>query len=136
MTRFRIPVALGCLVVAVWLAGSWRDARRVHRAQDAIAAGRLLDAERLAAAASGSSVAVEAARTRAVVALRLGDLARAQRDIAAALKRAPNDWALHRDDAVLLLRSGDRQGARAQIRRALELNPRMTLPDGFVPRQP
>lgn len=132
MTRIRIPLALGCLVAALWLGGDWRDARRVHQAQDAIAGGRLVDAERLAASASGPGVAAEAARTRAIVALRLGDLAGAQRAIAEALKTAPNDWALRRDDAVLLLRSGDRRGARAQIRRALALNPRMPLPDGFV----
>ncbi|UTI62599.1 hypothetical protein NBH00_14650 [Paraconexibacter antarcticus] len=123
-------------MAAVWLAGNWREARHLHQAQDAVASGRLVDAARLAASASGPMVDVDARRTQAIVALRSGDLAGAQRDIETALRTAPNDWALRRDDAVLLLRLGARSAARAQMRRALALNPRMPLPGGFVTQRP
>jgi Flp pilus assembly protein TadD len=50
-----------------------------------------------------------------------------------ALRRDPNDWALHRDYGQVLLQLGRREKAQARMRRALALNPRMRLPPGFVP---
>lgn len=104
------------------MASGWRDEHRLTQAADA---------QRLAASASSPSSAARAARLQAEAALQQGDVPAAERAVARALRAAPNDWSLYRDQAVLLQRLGDRPGARGAIGRALGLNPRMVLPSGF-----
>lgn len=79
-------------------------------------------------------IRARAARANARAALLTGDLAGAERGLTRAATWAPNDWAVQRDLAVVLLRAGHRRDARVAIRRALALNPRLELPPGFVLR--
>src|SRR5262249_40492614 len=53
----------------------------------------------------------------------LGRGAHAEATLSAALSHPPRDWALHDDLGQMLLRHGDRERARAEFERALELNP-------------
>jgi Flp pilus assembly protein TadD len=63
----------------------------------------------------------------------LGRQADAARALGRAAQAAPNDWAIHRDRAVVLLRLHRRAEAAAELKRALALNPRMRLPAAFLP---
>ena len=126
-----MPLALGCLLLAVYLGVAQRDAAKVDEANRLGVEGRFADAERAARSASRPPARD---RGRLVVAYALRDqgrLAEASRAFAAAARADPNNWALHRDHAVVLLRLGDRRQARRTMTRALELNPRMRLPPPF-----
>lgn len=56
----------------------------------------------------------------------------ASRAFAAAVHRAPNDWTLEQDWAQWYAVHGDLADARAQMRRALALNQRLTPPPWFT----
>jgi Flp pilus assembly protein TadD len=131
VTRLRIPLALCCLLGALWMASALRGEHRLSQAGDTLSAGQSAEARRLAASATGPAVASRAARITAEAALQQGDLAGAERAVEQALRSAPNDWSLHRDRAVLLLRLGRSEAARRAFGRALALNPHMVLPPHF-----
>ncbi len=127
-----IALALACAVLGVWLAGASGDEARLERAGDDITAGR--NAEALAELKALDGEAAErAAALRGYARIGAGRLQRAQADLRAAVQRDPNNWLLQRDYAVVLLRAGERSRAKARMSRALALNPRMALPDGFAP---
>ena len=128
-----VLAAAACLALGGFLALGQRSESRLERASDALGAGRpdaaLAELDGLKGQAAGRAAAV---RARAHAAR--GDAAAAHRELRAALRRDPNNWVLHRDDAVVLLALGRRSAARRAMHRALALNPRMELPPGFAAR--
>lgn len=91
----------------------------------------------VAAEAAGDVPSVHPVETRSAL-LEARALATLERDAAAvgAYRRAarldPNSWVIPYEAAIVLLRAGDRAGARRQMARALALNPRAQLPPGFL----
>lgn len=128
-----VLAAAACLALGGFLALGQRSESRLARATDAVAAGTP-DAALAELAELGGQAAGRAAAIRARAHAARGDLAAAQRELRATLRRDPNSWLAHRDDAVVLLALGRRAAARRELERALALNPRMELPAGFVSR--
>jgi Flp pilus assembly protein TadD len=130
-----VVVAAACLALGGYLALAQRSESRLEQAADAVAAGMpdsaLHELGGLTGQAGGRAAAV---RAQAHVAR--GDLAAAHRELRRALRRDPNVWLLHRDDAVVLLALGRRAAARRAMRRARALNPRIELPPGFAAAAP
>jgi Flp pilus assembly protein TadD len=133
--RIRALLALACLAGAAFLLGPLHQERELHRADQALAAGRTADAIALTGGLDRRSVQDRAQRVRSIGALQLGDVVTAERELRRAVRAAPNDWSLRLDRAVLLRRLGRRAAARREYERALALNPRLTPPVGFVRRQ-
>jgi Flp pilus assembly protein TadD len=128
----RFIPALLCLLFAGWLLVARGDERRVERAAQLGSAGRYR-----AAAAEASSVrrrpaAAEAAvlEGRALAGAR--EFAASAAAYAHAARMEPRDWELRREYARVLLALGRRSDARAQMAASLALNPRQSLPAGFV----
>ncbi len=123
-------IAIVCAVLGIHLALTSADEARLDRANAAALAGRhdaaLAELDGLAGAA-----ATRAEKLRAYAYLDTGQLRRSRDSFQSAVRRDPNNWVLQRDYAVVLLRSGERTRARARIRKARALNPRMVLPAGF-----
>jgi Flp pilus assembly protein TadD len=130
----RFVAAALCLVFAGWLLLAHGDADRLQRAAQLGAAGRYRAAaaeaagvRRRPAAAAAALLrgrALAGAREFAASALAYGDAARLE----------PRDWALRREYARVLLALGRRSDARSQMAASLALNPRQSLPPGFVAR--
>ena len=108
-------------------------------------ANRLRDASRLGAAGDYRAALDNARRVRGAPegnrALLLqgyalsgmGRRAAAARALRRAAQAEPNDWAIHRDRALVLVRLRRLREAHAEMGRALQLNPRMRLPAAFLP---
>jgi Flp pilus assembly protein TadD len=126
-----IPAAL-CLLIAGWLLLARGDENRVRRAAQLGAAGQY----RAAAAEAGSvrrrPAAAEAAvlRGRALAGAR--DFGASAAAYARAAQLEPRDWELRREYARVLLALGRRADARGEMAVSLALNPRQSLPPGFV----
>jgi Flp pilus assembly protein TadD len=133
VTRARLAqvgIALACAAVAAYLATGRVGESRLERARDDVAHSRYKDALAELRGAGGQA-APRVPAVRAAAYLGLGDLRRAAREYDAAIRHAPNDWALQRDSALVLLALGRRGAARERMERALALNPRMPVPPGF-----
>jgi len=126
-----IALALVCAALGFYLAVAGGVEAHLGRANADLLAGR--DAEALAEldGLEGES-ARRAAALRGRAHLGLGQLRRARRALQQAARRDPNNWALQRDYAIVLLRLGQRAKAKARMRRARALNPLMVLPPGFT----
>jgi Flp pilus assembly protein TadD len=124
--------ALACLLTAGYLGLHSRDESRVRRANELGSDNRLADAIREARRVSRAPASLRALAVEAKAATLLGDNRAAGRALVEALDRDPSNWQLHRDRAIVLLRTGDRRRARREMSRALALNPKMDLPRGFV----
>jgi Flp pilus assembly protein TadD len=126
-----VPAAL-CLLIAGWLLLARGDENRVRRAAQLGAAG-----EYRAAAAEAGSVRRRPAAAEAAV-LRGRALAGARDFVASAAAYAhaaqlePRNWELRREYARVLLALGRRADARGEMAASLALNPRQSLPPGFV----
>jgi len=134
MSRARLPfvaMSLVCVVLGVHLAVSSRGEARLGRANAAVLAGNharaLTELEGL-----DGEVGRRASAVRGYAYFGIGQLRRARARLQKAARRDPNNWVLQRDYAIVLLRLGERPKARARMRRAVALNPRMLLPPGFV----
>jgi len=132
-TRARLPylaIAALCGVIGLYLALSQGGEAKLKRAGEDVRAGRhaqaLTELEDLDGQASGRAAAL---RGHAYIGRRQYE--RAAAAFSAAARRAPNDWVLQRDYAIVLRTLGRRAKARARMQRALALNPRMQLPLGF-----
>lgn len=132
-SQLRLGLAAICLAGALWLGGALRDEHRLRSAHAALAAGHAAEAARRADAISGHMVDARARQIEARAALLQGDLRGARAALRRAVHAIPNDWAVHRDLAVVLLRLDRRTAARREITRALALNPKLVLPPGFAP---
>ncbi len=126
-----IALAATCVALGGYLALAQRSERTLARAQDELAAARPADALTRLHGLSGQA-AGRADAVRAVAHIADGRYDEAHDELRAALQRDPNNWQLRRDNAIVLLALGRRGAARRALERALELNPRMALPPGFV----
>ncbi|HTU78149.1 MAG TPA: O-antigen ligase family protein [Solirubrobacteraceae bacterium] len=123
------PAALGLLALgaAVSLAAPWlsqlelESAAAVWTRAPQVAFARLKDAARL------NPLSDEADLVAGSIALRYGELARANADFAAALQRSPDDEYATLERGAIASASGDRAAALALLERAVRLSPRETL---------
>lgn len=133
--RARLPylaIAALCAAIGIYLALNQGGEAKLARAGDDVRAGHAARAlgklDGLDGQASGRAAAL-----RGYAYQQRGRSAQAAAEFSAAARRAPNDWVLQRDYAVVLRTLGRRAKARARMQRALALNPRMQLPIGFRP---
>jgi Flp pilus assembly protein TadD len=126
-----VPAAL-CLLIAGWLLLARGDENRVRRAAQLGAAGQY----RAAAAEAGSvrrrPAAAEAALLRGRALAGARDFTASAAAYAHAAQLEPRDWELRREYARVLLALGRRADARGEMAASLALNPRQSLPPGFV----
>lgn len=133
MLAARLPfvaVALVCAVLGVYLAVRSADEARLDRASGHVLANRHAEALAELEGLEGEADR-RAAGLRGYAYLGTGQLRRSRKAFQVAVRRDPNNWVLQRDYAIVLLRLGERAQARARMRRARALNPRMELPRGF-----
>lgn len=133
MTTIRLSflaLALVCAALGTYLAVNSRVEARLERASADVSAGRHAQA---LSELDGLDASGRAARLRGAAYFGSGRLPRAVSAMRAAARRDPNNWLVQRDYAIVLLQSGERVRARARMRAARALNPRMALPPGFVP---
>lgn len=128
----RIVMACAMLAVAASLLSPLAQERRLKRAEQALATGEVDRAVALSRDVDGRGVRERAQRVRAIGALRQGDLVTAEREFAEAVATTPNSWSLRLDHAVVLRRLGRVAAARAELGRALGLNPGLMPPSGFT----
>ena len=126
-----VLIGLVCVVLGAYLAVSSRGEASLARANAALAAGNHAEALSELEGLEGE-YAARASAVRGYAYFGLGQLRRARVALQKAARRDPNNWFLQRDYGIVLLRLGERPKARARMRRALALNPRMPLPSGFV----
>jgi O-antigen ligase len=114
-------------LAALALAAPWlsqlevQSAARVWPAKPATAYARLNDAARL------NPLGDEPYLVAGSIALRFGDLARAQHEFALALARVPDDAYATLEQGAIASSRGERRRALALLARAVELNPRDPL---------
>ncbi len=126
-----LAFALVCAALGAVLAFNSVGERHLARAGEDVSAGR--GGEALAELDGlGGDFSRRADALRGAAYVHEGRLREARAALERAVRRAPNDWVLRRDLAIVLLAAGARARARASLRRARALNPRMALPDGFV----
>jgi Flp pilus assembly protein TadD len=128
-----VPAAL-CLLLAGWLLLARVDEGHVRRASQLGAAGHYEAAAAEAAKATRRPAAARAAVLRARALASARRYAAAADAYARAAQLEARDWAVRREWAWVLLALGRRAGAQAQMARSLALNPRQSLPAGFVAR--
>lgn len=134
MLAARVPlilIGLVCAVLGAYLAVSSRGEAALARANAALLAGNHSEALSELEGVDGE-LAGRASAVRGYAYFRRGQLRPARAALQKAARRDPNNWVVQRDYAIVLLRLGERPKARARMRRALALNPRMLLPPGFV----
>lgn len=120
------------LGVGLFLFNGARDARHVNRAEAMLAQGRYGGALQQVDGIHAAPAGAVALNIRAHALAGLGQLYPALKAYKKAAERAPSDWELRRDWAQLLLRVGQRRSAGIQMGRALALNPRLRIPEGFI----
>ena len=121
-----------CLLLAGWLLTGHADSEHVRRAAQLGAAGDYRAAASEAARVTRRPAAAEAwlLRGRALAGAHAFDASAAA--YARAERFEPRDWTVRREYARVLLALGHRGEARRQMAAALALNPRQSLPPGFV----
>lgn len=127
----RLAVALVCAALAGYLALSARDERTLRTANEQGRAGQAAAALREARGLTRAPVAARAHLTAAYAALELGRTGLAVDEFEAALERDRDNWVVHRDLAIALLRAGRRRAAERRMVEAVRRNPRMRVPLGF-----
>ena len=125
-------VALLALLAAIWLWDAVRQADRLRNAEELGRAGQYAAALAAAAGVTDAPALADALALRAHALEDLGLVGQASAAYATAVKRSPSDWRLRYDWAILLLHIGQPLAARAEMREALRLNPRVALPPGFT----
>lgn len=126
-----IAAALVCAALAAYLAMAARDERTLQRANALGAQGDAVGALRLARSVERAPATTRAHLTAAYAALAAGRPAEAITEFAAAARRDPDDWVIHRDWALALAATGQRDRAARRMTRAAQLNPRLRVPPGF-----
>jgi Flp pilus assembly protein TadD len=126
-------IAAVCVLCALYLGSNYHATKQLQDAGTLLAQGRYEAAIRKAESIDQvpESDAAEAVRAYAYAAL--GRNVAARRAYGFALDADPDNYLLHRDLAVVLLRLGDRTGAREQLAQARELNPRPQIPEELRP---
>jgi tetratricopeptide (TPR) repeat protein len=135
LARRFLPGAL-CLLLAGWLLVAHGDSERVRRAAELGAAGNFRAAASEAARVTRRPAAAQAweLRGRALAGAHAFDAAAAAS--ARAARFEPRDWTVRREYARVLLALGRRADAQRQMAAALALNPRQSLPPGFIAAAP
>jgi Flp pilus assembly protein TadD len=128
-----VPAAL-CLLLAGWLLLARADEGHVRKAAQLGAAGRYEAAAAEAAHVTRRPAAARAALLQARALAGARGFAQSADAYARAARLEPRDWIVRREWARVLLALGRRAGAQAQMARSLALNPRQSLPAGFVAR--
>jgi|SRR5215211_8848636 len=130
----RFGPAVLCLALAAWLLVARADSEHVRRAAQLGAAGDFRSAAAEAERVRRRPAAADAAvlRGRALAGAR--DFRASADAYARAARLEPRDWSLRREYARVLLALGRRADARAQMAASLALNPRQSLPAGFMAR--
>ena len=130
----RFVSATLCLLLAGWLLLARGDEDRVRRAAQLGAAGQFRAAAAEAGRVQRRPAAAEAALLRGRALAGARELAASATAYAHAAALEPRDWELRREYARVLLALGRRTDARGQMAASLALNPRQSLPAGFVAR--
>jgi Flp pilus assembly protein TadD len=133
LARRFVPAGV-CLLIAGWLALARGDADHVRRAAQLGAAGDYRAAAAEAARVRRRPAAAGAGVLRGRALAGAHDFTASAAAYARAARMEPRDWALRREYARVLLAVGRRADARAQMAASLALNPRQSLPAGFVAR--
>jgi Flp pilus assembly protein TadD len=128
-----VPAAL-CLLIAGWLLLARSDANHVRRAAKLGAAGRFEAAAAEAGRVTRRPAAADAALLRGRALAGAHDFLASAAAYARAARLEPRDWLVRREYARVLLALGRRADARGQMAASLALNPRQSLPAGFVQR--
>ncbi|MGH2917212.1 MAG: hypothetical protein ACRDLS_01230 [Solirubrobacteraceae bacterium] len=123
-------LAVLCGAIGIHLALSQSGERKLERAGEELRSGRYAEALAELEGVDGQGSG-RAAALRGYAHIGRGQYERAAPEFSAAVRRAPNDWVLQRDYAIVLRTIGQRATARARMQLALSLNPRMALPRGF-----
>jgi tetratricopeptide (TPR) repeat protein len=132
--RTRFALAALCLLLAGWLALARADEGHVRRAAQLGAAGRYDDAAAEAGGVSRRPAAASAALLRGRALAGARNFASSAAAYARAAQLEPRDWTVRREWARVLLALGRRKAAQSQMAASLALNPRQSLPAGFVAR--
>lgn len=131
VTRARAPLRGGCaalaIVAAAALALPWVAEREIARATDVWRANPGDALDRLARARDLNPLSARPDTFAGVLALELGEPATADRRLAAALERDPDNWFPAFARGLALSELGDATAARAAFRRARALDPREPL---------
>jgi Flp pilus assembly protein TadD len=133
LARRFVPAAV-CILIAGWLLLARDDFDHVRRAAQLGAAGDYRAAAAEAARVNRRPAAAEAAVLRGRALAGEHAFAASAAAYAHAAQLEPRDWALRREYARVLLALGRREDARGQMAASLALNPRQSLPPGFVSR--
>jgi Flp pilus assembly protein TadD len=128
-----VPAVL-CLLIAGWLLLARSDEDHVRRAAKLGAAGRFQAAAAEAGQVTRRPAAVAAAVLRGRALAGAHDFPASAAAYARAARLEPRDWLVRREYARVLLVLGRRADARGQMAASLALNPRQSLPAGFVRR--
>jgi tetratricopeptide (TPR) repeat protein len=122
-------IAAVCLLCALYLGSNYHATKQLEDAGTLLAKGQYVAAIRKAESIDQvpQSDAAEAVRAYSYAAL--GRNAAARRSYGFAIDADPNNYLLHRDLAVVLLRMDNRTGAREELGRALDLNPKLPIPE-------
>jgi predicted secreted protein len=117
-----VALAAACSLTAPWLSQlEIESAARVWTRAPQVAYARLQDAARL------DPLSDEASLVAGSIALRYGELARADRDFAQALRRSPDDAYATLELGAIASARGDRSAALGLLERATRLSPREAL---------
>ncbi len=127
-----VGVAVLCLALGAYLWAAHADEADLQRGNEFGLQERYREAIAAVSELDRDPAASRAAAVRGYAHAGRREYERSAEAFSQALRRDPNDWALHRDYGQVLLALGRREKARARMRRALALNPRMTLPVGFA----
>jgi tetratricopeptide (TPR) repeat protein len=133
VARRFLPAAL-CLALAGWLLAAHNDSERVRRAAELGSRGDYRAAAAEVASVRRRPAVAEALLLRGRALAGARELAASAAAYARAARLEPRDWAVRREYARVLLALGRRADAAAQMAAALALNPRQSLPPGFVAR--
>jgi Flp pilus assembly protein TadD len=125
-----------CLLTAGYLFVSAREADVLRDANRLGLQGRYADALAQARRVSRPPADARAELVEAYALRELGRPVAASAAFARATRRDPGNWVIRRDWAVVLAQLGRQRQAGVQMARALALNPRMSLPPGFLPAAP
>jgi tetratricopeptide (TPR) repeat protein len=132
--RTRFALAALCLLLAGWLLLARADEGHVRRAAELGAAGHYGAAAAEAGRVTRRPAAATAEHLRGLALAGSGKYAASAAAYARAAAMEPRDWTVRREWARVLLALGRRQAAREQMAASLALNPRQSLPAGFVAR--
>lgn len=124
--------ALACTLIGIYLAIHAHDEARLRAANRLALRGDLTGAIAVARVIERAPTASSAQRLTGEAELLKGRPALAAAAFLKSLVRVPNDWTVRRDLAVALLALGQRRAAQLEMARALQLNPQLSLPPGFV----